>query len=347
MPLTATLICLAQIVKPKTQIVLNGNDPIDLLNGTEIRGFDQFQVDYLRFKYLFSSPENRDKFMADPEKYAVQDGGACGKMGVLTGKGAPHRYAVIRDRIYLFASDGCRSGVVANPEPYFKKRPTYPDASAKSKLHGRKLFSQLRGAHGLKSGASVPAVSTTTETPYVSNGKNLVWIEGTTFLNLNSLSLWWGNKSNPGFYAVHNGQAIEGTYAEHYSMSPSETRALVASFLRQPLGVLACPESAVHSVIVNEDSKSVGLILTYQSITTEVFLNSKTGLVDFVRFTDNVSGPIQTAEIRFSEYKRVAGVLLPQATETRVDGGQWGAKVSLSSIKPASKNQELFLKVFK
>ena len=90
-------------------------DPVELVRGSEVPGYPELMLEREGVGYLFSSPANRAEFVKHPSKYEVADGGACGRMGALSGKGDARRYAVHDGRIYFFASDGCRAGFLRNP----------------------------------------------------------------------------------------------------------------------------------------------------------------------------------------------------------------------------------------
>ncbi|MBM4013781.1 MAG: hypothetical protein FJ293_02315 [Planctomycetes bacterium] len=96
--------------------MLRGLDPIELIDGREVEGAPELAVDHGGFRYHFISEDTRELFLADPERYGVQWDGACGRMGPLSGVGHPDRFAVWNERIWLFASDQCRTGFLKSPE---------------------------------------------------------------------------------------------------------------------------------------------------------------------------------------------------------------------------------------
>jgi YHS domain-containing protein len=46
-------------------------------DGNAVVGNDQYTAEYDGAKYRFASADNRDKFQANPDKYAPQFGGYC------------------------------------------------------------------------------------------------------------------------------------------------------------------------------------------------------------------------------------------------------------------------------
>lgn len=96
------------------------------------------------WRYLFSSEENRRAFLRNPEAYEVQMGGACARMGELSGLGDPGRHAAVGGRLYIFASDNCRETFLADPstrvfQPDPSPRPTADQIKAGRALAGKVL----------------------------------------------------------------------------------------------------------------------------------------------------------------------------------------------------------------
>ena len=83
-------------------------------------GKQAFQLDHGRFTYLFSSAETKAEFDKAPEKYAIQMGGLCARMG-RTVTGNPSDYLVHDGKIYIFGSDACHKSFASAPEKYLPK----------------------------------------------------------------------------------------------------------------------------------------------------------------------------------------------------------------------------------
>jgi YHS domain-containing protein len=90
-------------------------DPIELIAGHKTDGKPEHATIYEGIEYRFISEDNKAAFEKDPKKYRVADGGACGRMGPLSGIGDARRYAVHDNRIYFFSSDACRAGFLKDP----------------------------------------------------------------------------------------------------------------------------------------------------------------------------------------------------------------------------------------
>lgn len=115
-------------------------DPVLLVEaGKQEVGAYTITADHFGYRYLFASNANRAKFLADPSKYEIQLGGGCGKMGSLSGRGAPDRFAVYKGKIYIFASDGCRTTFLANADNLIEKDSAPITGSAAEAAQGRDL----------------------------------------------------------------------------------------------------------------------------------------------------------------------------------------------------------------
>ena len=114
---------------PEVRPVLRGLDPVLLAGGKEVEGNASISLDREGYRYAFATEENRKRFEADPEHYAIQFKGACAFMalgGAPPGSGDPDRFVVHNGSIYIFATENCRASFVASPERYLKPQATTP-----------------------------------------------------------------------------------------------------------------------------------------------------------------------------------------------------------------------------
>lgn len=118
-------------------------DPIELIAGREVSGKPEFSIEHEGVEYHFATTENKAAFVKEPAKYEVADGGACGRMGPLSGLGDARRYAVYDNRIYFFASDGCREGFLKEPAKYIEADDPMPFGSHEKVLQGRAALNKL------------------------------------------------------------------------------------------------------------------------------------------------------------------------------------------------------------
>ena len=71
--------------------------------GKPVEGASDYAYEWMDATWYFASPENRDLFAADPEKYAPQYGGyyAWAVANGYTAKIDPQAWAVVDDKLYL------------------------------------------------------------------------------------------------------------------------------------------------------------------------------------------------------------------------------------------------------
>lgn len=103
----------------ETAIAIEGLDPLMLIQGKEAQGDLKISVTRGRFQYLFANPENKALFEKEPERYEIQLGGSCARMGPPV-RGNPDLYTVYRERIYIFGSTNCMKVFKEAPEKFVK-----------------------------------------------------------------------------------------------------------------------------------------------------------------------------------------------------------------------------------
>jgi hypothetical protein len=83
---------------------LKGYDAVAYhLERRPVKGDEKFMVEWKGAKWLFSSAQNRDRFLADPERWAPQYGGYCA-WGIATDKTVginPTIFRIFDDKLYL------------------------------------------------------------------------------------------------------------------------------------------------------------------------------------------------------------------------------------------------------
>lgn len=115
-------------------------DSVELIRGEKVEGSEEHAATHWRYRYLFANEQNKRIFEADPERYAVQMAGGCGRMGSLSGAGHPELFAVHDGKLYFFASDQCRKAFLASPERMQEVDDPQPDATPQAAQRGRELL---------------------------------------------------------------------------------------------------------------------------------------------------------------------------------------------------------------
>lgn len=121
--------------------VLEGLDPVMLVQGKEVQGNLKITVTRGTFQYLFATEESKATFEKDPDRYEIQLHGACARMGPPV-TGDPDLFSVYQDRIYIFGSGDCKKKFDATPAKYLES-----PSGAQPKIPGT--------ADGLKKGQTL------------------------------------------------------------------------------------------------------------------------------------------------------------------------------------------------
>ena len=136
----------AVVVTPR--LALDGHDPVELCEGREKPGALSDSLVHGAFVYRFASPESRERFLANPARWGIQNAGACGKMGVLSGAGSPSRWLVQDGHVYVFASETCRERFRAEPASFVHKADPVPVPTAQEAKRAHQVLDQAAKAFG-------------------------------------------------------------------------------------------------------------------------------------------------------------------------------------------------------
>ena len=164
--LSVSAFALTQSPSQEAVPVLEGLDPVLLVQGKEVQGNLKITVTRGRFQYFFASEENKAVFAKDPARYEIQMDGACARMGPPV-TGSPDLFSVYQGRIYIFGTGGCKKAFDAAPENYLEpasgakpKAVFTPDAFTKGQSLIEKAVSALGGAAQIDNLTSYQAKST-------------------------------------------------------------------------------------------------------------------------------------------------------------------------------------------
>lgn len=72
-----------------------------------VKGSDEYKTDYKGAEWLFSSQDNLDLFLSEPEKYAPQYGGYCAYAVAQNSTASikPELFTIVDDKLYLNYND--------------------------------------------------------------------------------------------------------------------------------------------------------------------------------------------------------------------------------------------------
>ncbi len=90
-------------------VAVGGYDPVAYFTEDKpVKGSEDITAEYQGATWRFASTENRDSFLADPERYAPQYGGYCAfaVSSGYTAKADPEAWRIVDGKLYLNYSKG-------------------------------------------------------------------------------------------------------------------------------------------------------------------------------------------------------------------------------------------------
>ncbi len=317
---------------------LRGLDPVALGEGREVPGLPGLTAQRGRYRYRFADDASRKRFLADPERHAIQFDGYCMRMGPLTGHGSADRFAVHEGRIYLFASDACRRRFLEAPPRWIDGPDGVPEGDEAARKRGGALLDlAIRGVGGADALAAAAILRvrsrTTTETAqgsHVSHVTSTHRFPGTLRMDYE----WEG-----GGYAWL--LSPEGGFADAAEGPPVEesVRAwMVREMRRQPLSLLDAWRRG-GAVAVALGTATVGergverVAVAVDGATTTLAIDPVDGRILEASWRGRTSVGITDTSRRYSGFRTVAGLMLPHAEEVLVEGKPPSARREIVSVE--------------
>lgn len=327
-------------------------DCVELVAGRQVPGREELAIEREGIAYWFATPENRAAFEQAPTRFEVADGGACGRMGPLSGLGDARRHAVHDGRIYFFASDGCREAFLKEPALYVEVPDTMPFGSNEQVLAGRatldKVVAWAGGAERLKAIGTYRATAARTETQgdkvWIVTDETVVAFPRRYFQKQAWNDSWYSTASGPAGGSMATSKGEE-------RIADSRRRAFERTMARWPIVLLKArvDESAgadCPGLVVMGDGEGdlAGTPVEY----VKVWLNGATSRLTVDKATGRLlqlafRGRDATARIgdsvrTYTAYATVDGVTLPTAYTLAFDGKDnpaAGAKVDAFELDAA------------
>lgn len=90
--------------------------------GKPVKGSEKYSTEYNQADWLFSSQENLDLFLSDPEKYAPQYGGYCAYAVSqnTTASIQPELFTIVNDKLYLNYSESINQKWAADKQSFIE-----------------------------------------------------------------------------------------------------------------------------------------------------------------------------------------------------------------------------------
>lgn len=340
--LLATGVSMAQECDPRRTLVV---DAVELIAGREVKGDPAFAVQRGAYTYQFANAANKAAFEKSPDKYEFQFGGACARMGPLSGAGSAGIYAVHNGKLYAFASEQCKAAFLKAPEKLLEADDPRPEADASAQKRGRELLElAVNAAGGAARIDGVNSYRQTIEKIEESGGKKYNTANSLTiaFPDRFRIDESWGDSSwgeavskDRGFFLGNDDRG---------SLCPEQVRAVKRIVNRNPLVILkARNQPGFFAAAQGEgkvgDAKVERVVVAFDGTTTTLGIDPATGRI--LSITHPGRGPRLTLGIMdksISESKTIDGVTLPWTWRVSFDGDV-GAAVDVAltrlEINPA------------
>lgn len=310
-------------------------DPVELVAGREVAGQESIHADHHRYQYWFSSEANKAAFLKEPARYEIQLGGACGRMGPLSGEGSPDRYLVHEGRIYIFASDACRNAFQANAVKLLDRDDPAPTGTPEQMRDGLALIEKAVAAFG---GAEridgLKSYSEEFVEDVESGGKTYRHRKGWIVGGSGALRLEeeWDDWK---WAAVRSGAEAwftqtSSTGRESWSMHPQQVQALEREFRHHPLVILRARKSPGFVAVAGDTiSTSVGgqtvelktVTVGFGGKTDVLGIDTESGRILAQRYRGRNSSMMFTELDRmFEDYRGVDGLVVPHKVTASSDG---------------------------
>lgn len=308
---------------------LRGLDPVELAEGRAVEGDPKRAIERGGFRYVFAGDASRARFEAQPERFEIQMGGGCGRMGPLSGSCSADRFAVHDGRIYVFASDACRASFLKSPEKHVDRDDPPLEADEKAVARGRELLRKaLAGLGGADAVDGVRAVRIEKKGVQKSGGKEYatrstrIWRLPDDLRHESAWDEWVSVTVAASEDAFSGGKELD-------DLHPAGRKELRRQMGREPFWLLRHRNepgftAAEGSAMVGATTDDV-LVVRYEGAVTKLWLDPALGRVKRAVWRGRVdSGPNGFVDVHFSDFsdrhEASGGLVLPRAREVWFDG---------------------------
>ncbi len=302
-------------------------DAIELHRGHEVAGSAEHALVHGGFTYHFASAANRAAFLAEPARYEIQWGGACARMGPLSGEGSTEWRAVHEGRLYLFASTQCRDTFLKDPPSFLEADDPVPDTTPESAARGRALLERaVEGMGGAAAIDSLRSYATRIEREhregdrlYKNTRSMVLTFDGRVRLEDAWDEKAWGQVVTPdAAFEFGPGETDDLVETQRAAIETGLSREILLILHRRDLpGTVA-----THVGSGEVDGTPVELVaIARDGATSTLGIDATSGRI--LSITYRGRGPrlsFGTLEKRFSDFQRRAGVLVPTAWTVVFEG---------------------------
>ena len=316
----------------QTEEALDGVDTVILIQqGKEVFGKADLSVQRGRFKYLFSTAETKATFERSPDKYEIQLGGMCARMGPPTGAN-PSDYVVHEGKIYIFGSDECRKRFIASPAKFIPKPAPAMPSGTTALARGKEILDKAVAAMG--GAAAVDTVTSYAETAsqVQRRGETDVTITMRTILRFpgearleRTMPTMQGASRTIATVLTPSAQWTD-VQGNVYPMPGDARPTLEKNVWRHPLALMKVRREAAFNAAAltpaTVDGTAVERVrVRYGVMDVTLATDAKSGRLHSLELVDrNRDGEIGTITLIYSDFRDAGSLKLPHSTRALFDG---------------------------
>lgn len=304
-------------------------DPVELVEGRDTAGEQTIFVDRGHYRYVFINEANKARFLSAPETYEIQMGGACARMGPLSGRGRPDLYTAHNGHIFIFASEGCKATFLKNAVRMVEADDPKPSFDAESEARAIALLDKALAAHGAERIDAIANTVAFSESEQKTNA-------GTAKLT-STMTVAFGK-------AIHKRDTWDdsvwgwvATHADSFTYSASGDEPLAMTQVRalgrlaavNPIAILRArnrPDFIAGHIGAGKIGETAveRVAIWFNGFGPTLSIDPESGRILAISFKDR--GPsmmLGEVERRYADFQESAGVILPQRVDTLFDGKPW------------------------
>jgi len=290
-------------------LALQGLDPVELTAGREVKGSASLTAERGKFRYAFATEANRSSFLAEADRFAIQMGGACARMGPLSGTGSPDRFQVVDGRIYIFASDACRNTFRTDPAKFIDTPDEEPEGSAELGASLLRKAVEAMGGEDLLRQLSTMQIDYQITSRSGEREYKYKRMAATVFPQSFAQIDDYG--SSKGGWVLDNDSSVE----------PQVRQFMIRSFYRHPVHILhAWLHGRAKAAHTGRDQFGERVAVAVQGATTTLWIDASRGRIMRAAYRARTGNGIANIEREFSDFRVINGLSLPFAVKSRVNG---------------------------
>ncbi len=323
---------------------LGGLDPVELCGGREVPGAADREATHGAYRYRFASEQTRERFRSDPERWGIQWAGACGRMGPASGKGDAARWLVHDGRIWIFASESCRSAFARDPAAHLEPDEAPPEGGDAERAEGLRWLDRAVAAVG--GAATLDALRSLrlayeqpSGTPGLTTTTDLSWGFPGRFRRHREHGGRW-----PETHVLTPDDAFTRTAEGVEALHPAARRELERAALRNPVVLLRARREpgfvALHAGATKVgEAAAVGVELWVDGLRATLALDPEGGRPLALLYRGRTStGAFGRVEDRLSDWRVVDGLWLPHRRDVLHAGAALvpgGVRLTAAAVNPA------------